>query len=151
MLFLTVYSDVILAVDKSTHGDQTLHETLCDVGLKFWDQVKSVMDQYKGLAQANKQLKEAGASYQKSLTADTKNLSRYITDEQLTGMAGIYNFDAAYSPEMLPHLAEAVGKSFGIEYSILGDMLALYWNLLTHLLGFGNWVRNLYQKAFKRS
>ena len=27
--------------------------------------------------------------------------------------------------EMLPHLAEAAGKSFGIEDSILGDMLAL--------------------------
>ncbi len=87
----------VLAADKSTHGDQTLHETLCDIGLKFRDQVKSVMDQYKGLAQANKQLKEAGASYQKSLTADTENLSRYTTDEQLTGMAGIYTFDAGYA------------------------------------------------------
>lgn len=88
----------VLAADKSTHGDgKTLHETLCDVGIKFRDQVKSLMDQYKGLAQANKQLKEAGASYQKSLTADTENLARYTTDEQLAGMAGIYTFDAGYA------------------------------------------------------
>jgi hypothetical protein len=88
----------VLATVKSTHGEgQTLHETLCDVGLKFRDQVKAVLDQYKGLARANKQLKEAGASYQKSLTADTQNLSRYTTDEQLAGMAGIYTFDAGYA------------------------------------------------------
>ena len=87
----------VLAAEKSTQGDQALHEILCDVGIKFRDQVKTIMDQYKGLSQANKQLKEAGASYQKSLTADTKNLSRYTTDEQLTGMAGIYTFDAGYA------------------------------------------------------
>ena len=66
-------------------------------GLEFRDQVKFLIDQYKGLTQANKQLKEAGASYQKSLTADTRNLSRYTTDEQLAGMAGVYTFDAGYA------------------------------------------------------
>lgn len=88
----------VLAADKSTQGeDQDLHETFSDAGLKFRDQVKVVMDQYKGLAQANQQLKGAGASYQKFLTADTQNLLRYTTDEQLAGMAGIYTFDAGYA------------------------------------------------------
>lgn len=86
-----------LAADKAVHEDGNLHETLCEVGMKFRDQIKEVMDQYKGLAQANKQLKEAGASYQKSLTADTQNLSRYTTDEQLACMAGVYSFDAGYA------------------------------------------------------
>lgn len=87
----------VLAADKSTQKDQSLQETFSDAGLKFRDQVKGIIEQYKGLAQANQQLKEAGASYQKSLTADTQNLARYTTDEQLTGMAGIYTFDAGYA------------------------------------------------------
>lgn len=88
----------VIAADKNTHGDgQVLHETLSDLGIKFRDQVKAVIEQYKGLAQTNKQLKEAGASYQKSLTANTKNLSRYTTEEQLSTMTGVYTFDAGYA------------------------------------------------------
>ena len=55
------------------------------------------MDEYKGLAQANKALKEAGASYQNSLTAGTADLSRYATMEEQAAMAGVYTFDAGYA------------------------------------------------------
>jgi hypothetical protein len=87
----------LLAADNSHVEGQTLHEELCDIGLKFRDQVKVIVKEYKGLAQANKELKEAGASYQKSLTADPHALSHYTTDEQLAGMTGVYSFDAGYA------------------------------------------------------
>ena len=146
-----------LAAAQATHGDgQTLHETLCDVGLKFRDQVKAVMDQYKGLAQANKQLKEAGASYQKSLTADTQNLSRYTTDEQLAGMAGVYSFDAGYAALFLKKkdmgkflgARKAVNEKLGFSMPLSSKMKALIENPDT-IRDFKAWTDALDEGASK--
>lgn len=87
-----------VADDNATHGSgKSLHDTLCDIGAKFRDHVRGIMAEYRGLAEANQQLKAAGASYQKSLTADPAAVSSYTTVEQQSIMSGVYLFDAAYA------------------------------------------------------
>jgi hypothetical protein len=82
--------------DKQAHK-QGLCEDLCRTGLKIRDQFQAILKEYQGIIQANQQLKEVGASFQKSLTAPCQNLSLYAEKSQQAVMAGVYTFDAGYS------------------------------------------------------
>ncbi len=139
---LAVVSAVILAFSCSVtfaaanHEDGTLHDTLCNVGAAFRDQAKQVMDEYEGLARANKALKEAGASYQKSLTAPTENLSQYTTQAQRAVMAGVYTFDAGYAALFLKkkemgralQVRKALNEKIGFTLPLSPKMKALIQN-----------------------
>lgn len=85
-------------VEADTKGDVDVrHDTLSDIGTELRDEVRAVMDHYKEFNNANKQLKEAGASYQNALTADTGKANTYTTMEQQSVMVGVYTFDATYA------------------------------------------------------
>ena len=72
-------------------------EKLSPTGTRFRDVIRSLQEDYKDYTQVSQTLKEAGASYQKSLTADTADLSAYTTAGQQTTMSGLLAFDAGYS------------------------------------------------------
>ncbi len=96
VLFLGVGG--ISTVQADTKGDGDVrHDTLSEIGTAFKDEVHAVLREYKDLINANKVLKEAGASYQKALTADTGTGNTYTTMEQQSVMVGVYTFDATYA------------------------------------------------------
>jgi hypothetical protein len=64
---------------------------------EYRNKVEELLDEYKGISQVKKQLKEAGASYQKSLTANTEDLSKHTKGAQQRMLAGVYTFDAGYA------------------------------------------------------
>ncbi|MFT5729356.1 MAG: hypothetical protein ACI8PB_003521 [Desulforhopalus sp.] len=96
MMFFTSLS-AYASTDKTGEDEQTLHDELCEIGTQIHEQMLQVYSQYKGLNATNIQIKEAGASYQKTLTAKTDVISRYTTDRQQAIMSGVYGFDAAYA------------------------------------------------------
>jgi len=97
--------NVVLAAENTTpnknlSSQETLHGNESKYATHFkeiTEQIKILKSQYKQINQATKQLKEAGATYQHSLAADTQTISRYITDDQLGTMAGVYTVDAGYA------------------------------------------------------
>ncbi len=96
VMFLGV--GVISTVQADTRGDGDVrHDTLSDIGTACKEEVQAVLIQYNDLVNANKVLKEAGASYQKALTADTGRVNAYTTMEQQSVMLGAYTFDATYA------------------------------------------------------
>ena len=72
-------------------------EKLSPTGTEFRDVIQSLQQEYKDVTQVSLTLKEAGASYQKSLTADTAHLSMHTTTGQQATMSGILAFDAGYA------------------------------------------------------
>ena len=96
VLFLGVGSMSTVQADTKGDGD-VRHDTLSDMGIEFRDEVRAVMDQCRIYSNTMKVLKEAGASYQKALTADTGKANTYTTMEQQSAMAGVYTFDATYA------------------------------------------------------
>jgi len=99
-LFLMIFFASLTAyasTEKTDNNEQTLHDSLCEIGIQIRGQMLKVYVQYKGLGAANRQIKEAGASYQKTLTANTDVISRYTTARQQAIMSGVYSFDAAYA------------------------------------------------------
>ena len=139
---LAVVSAVILAFSCSgtfaatAPEDGALHDTLSTAGEAFRDQAKQVINEYEGLARANKALKEAGASYQKSLTAPTENLSQYVTPAQRSVMAGVYTFDAGYAALFLKkkemgralQVRKALNEKIGFTLPLSPKMKALIQN-----------------------
>jgi hypothetical protein len=99
LLVVLVISPVtaFCATDSATETKGTIQEGLSRIGTEYRDQVKAIIAQYKGASDANRQLKAAGASYQKHLTAEVSGLSRYITSVGQAQMAGVYTYDAGYA------------------------------------------------------
>ncbi|WP_300672660.1 hypothetical protein [Desulfoluna sp.] len=83
-----------LSSQEILHGDESKYATQFK---EITEQINLLKSQYKGINQATRQLKEAGASYQHTLTADTHKVSQYLTDDQLGTMAGVYTIDAGYA------------------------------------------------------
>ena len=108
----------IIAADTPPIEEEQL---IKDVGEKLRADIRDLMNQYKGLSQANSIIKEAGLSYQRALVADTATPSAYTTPKQQALMAGVYTFDATYAALFLKkkELAatlkarEALGEQLG--------------------------------------
>ena len=86
------------AAETMTNSDEKgLEQELGKTGLQFREKIQGLLNEYKGITNSNIDLKAAGASYQKSLTAKADDLSRYTKGEQQRMMAGVYTFDAEYA------------------------------------------------------
>lgn len=96
MMFFASFS-ACASTNQSETDNQTLDNNMSEMGTQIHGQMKAVYVQYKGLSAANSEIKAAGASYQKTLTAKTDEISRYTTTRQQAIMSGIYSFDAAYA------------------------------------------------------
>lgn len=96
MMFFASFTSYASTVKTAT-DDPTLHNNLSDIGNQIHGKMKTVYVQYKGLSAANSEIKAAGASYQKTLTANPDKISRYTTTRQQAIMSGVYSFDAAYA------------------------------------------------------
>ncbi|RJR30525.1 MAG: hypothetical protein C4576_33430 [Desulfobacteraceae bacterium] len=97
ILAMGVSSEIAVAARKATSAGQRLHHELSDAGAKFRTQIQEIMASYRGIDEANKLLKAAGATFQKSLAADPATVSRYTTPRQQAVMAGVYLYDASYA------------------------------------------------------
>ena len=72
-------------------------KTVEDAGTQIREDIRFLMNRFKGISQANRAVKDAGLSYQKALVADTANTSAYTSEKQQALMAGVYTFDATYA------------------------------------------------------
>ncbi len=103
LMVLTVFIVIFnangaFATNSSAQSDDSaIQESLSDIGMEFSNEIRKVASEHKGIIQANKQLKEAGASYQKSLIADPAEISRYTDFKHQSIMAGVLTFDAGYA------------------------------------------------------
>ena len=78
-------------------ASRVIEDGLSRIGSEYREQIEAILAEYKGTEDVNRQLKAAGATFQKALTLPVDNLSRYATAIGQAQASGAYLFDAAYA------------------------------------------------------
>jgi len=91
------FAPALASVAQEPDVSGSVEDGLSRIRYEYREQIETILSEYKGTADMNRQLKDAGASFQKDLIFPVENLSRYKTAIGRAQASGACISDAAYA------------------------------------------------------